>query len=66
MSATQVQSRRTHQAGDGLPLSLRLDPSLVAAVDELAASDERSRSWVLRKAVEEYLARHSVADPRST
>jgi RHH-type rel operon transcriptional repressor/antitoxin RelB len=39
-----------------VPLSIRLPEHLAAALDEVAASAERSRSFVVQKAIEAYLA----------
>lgn len=38
-----------------VPLSIRLPEQLAAELDEVAASAERSRSFVVQKAIEAYL-----------
>lgn len=39
-----------------VPLSVRLPERLAAELDEVAAATERSRSFVVQKAIEAYLA----------
>ncbi len=39
-----------------VPVSIRLPERLAAELDEVAASAERSRSFVVQKAIEAYLA----------
>lgn len=39
-----------------VPLSVRLPERLAAELDEVAAAAERSRSFVVQKAIEAYLA----------
>ncbi len=40
-------------------LSVRLPDSLVAELDEVAAATARSRSFLVQKAIEAYLAEHA-------
>jgi predicted transcriptional regulator len=40
-----------------LPVCISLEPRLLAQLDERAAADDRSRSWITAKAIAEYLAR---------
>lgn len=42
--------------------SLKLDPQLKERVQRLAASRRRSAHWILREAVEEYVAREEQRD----
>ena len=42
-----------------VPLSVRLPERLAAELDEVAAAAERSRSFVVQKAIEAYLAEHA-------
>ena len=42
-----------------VPLSIRLPEALAAELDEVAASAERSRSFVVRCAIEAHLADHA-------
>jgi hypothetical protein len=39
-------------------ITFRIPPALLAKVEKLAKADERSVSFVLRKAVEEYVEQH--------
>lgn len=43
---------------------VRLPTELVERLDDLGAERDRSRSYLIRKAVEEYLARHPAGDGR--
>jgi predicted transcriptional regulator len=40
---------------------LRMDNELWAAAERVAMDDDRSVSWVIRKALEEYIERHRAA-----
>jgi predicted transcriptional regulator len=44
---------------------VRLPADDLAALDELGTDRERSRSYLIRKAVQEYLARHRPATATS-
>lgn len=47
-------------------VSIALPPALLKRLDDAATILDRSRSWVVAKAAEEYLARHETAlIPRS-
>ncbi len=37
------------------PFTVRLDPEILDALDQLAVRTERSRSWLISKAVEDYV-----------
>ncbi len=39
------------------PTSVRLTDEQIEALDEIAEREERSRSWLISKAVDEYIAR---------
>lgn len=41
---------------------VRLPPELVTRLDDLGAERDRSRSYLIRKAVEEYLERNQTGD----
>jgi predicted transcriptional regulator len=38
------------------PFTVRLDAETLSALDELASRTERSRNWLVAKAVEDYVA----------
>jgi predicted transcriptional regulator len=38
------------------PFTVRLDPEILDALDRLADRTERSRSWLIAKALEDYVA----------
>lgn len=40
-------------------ITISIDPDEYEAVEKLAKKDERSASWVIRKAVREYLERQN-------
>jgi len=40
-----------------------LPPPVVAELDAIAKADDRSRSYVIRKAVEDYIAEHRSPAP---
>lgn len=42
--------------------SLRLDPERRRKLQEIADRDERDLSYVIRKAIDEYLDRHGAAE----
>jgi predicted transcriptional regulator len=42
--------------------SLRLDPERRRKLQEIADRDDRDLSYVIRKAIDEYLDRHGVAE----
>jgi predicted transcriptional regulator len=37
-------------------ITISIDPQQYAAIEELATQEERSFAWIIRKAVQEYLA----------
>jgi predicted transcriptional regulator len=41
--------------------TIRLDPAQKAALDVIGERLDRSRSWLLRKAVDEFVERHTKA-----
>ncbi len=41
------------------PFTVRLDPEILHALDQLADRTERSRSWLIAKAVQDYVALNS-------
>lgn len=41
------------------PFTVRLDESALAALDRLAQKTERSRNWLVARALEDYLALNS-------
>ncbi len=41
------------------PFTVRLDPQTLDALDQLAVRTERSRSWLISKAVEDYVQLNS-------
>ena len=38
------------------PFTVRLDPEILQALDQLADRTDRSRSWLITKAVQDYVA----------
>jgi predicted transcriptional regulator len=38
------------------PFTVRLDPETLSALDELSSRTERSRNWLVSKAVQDYVA----------
>jgi predicted transcriptional regulator len=40
-------------------LPLRIDKRLLAEVERIAEKEDRPRSWIVRKAIEEYVKRYS-------
>jgi predicted transcriptional regulator len=47
-------------------VSFAIAKDMVAKVEAIAKAQDRPRSYILRKAVEEYVARHPVADQEIT
>lgn len=45
------------------PLVVRVTSGLLAQVDDLAAEKGLSRSWIVRRALKEYIERHPHLDP---
>lgn len=45
-----------------IPIVARLEPAQVEALDAIGERQDRSRSWLVRKAVEEFIERN--AEPR--
>jgi len=43
-----------------VPVCITIDPDQLAAVDRLAAECRVSRAWIVRAAVDHYLAQHRV------
>jgi predicted transcriptional regulator len=44
------------------PTSFRLSEAQADALDKIGKRDERSRSWLIRKAIDEYIERHGVPE----
>lgn len=42
--------------------SIRLSEAQTEALDEIGKRDDRSRSWLIRKAVDEFIERHLKAE----
>lgn len=38
--------------------NISLPPSIIARLDKFMAEEERQRSWVIQKALDEYLKKH--------
>lgn len=48
------------------PTSVRLTDQQIEALDEIAEREERSRSWLISKAVDEYIARDKKSRKTTT
>jgi predicted transcriptional regulator len=44
--------------------NIRIDPEIEQALDEIAARFERSRNWVINRAVREFVRRHENEETR--
>jgi predicted transcriptional regulator len=45
------------------PISVSLRPEIIAALDRQAEAEDRSRSWLADRAIDEWLATHAKAAP---
>lgn len=52
MGATQVKART---------VTLRLEPSLLERLDAIGGAEDRTRGWVIRRAIREFLERQEGA-----
>lgn len=44
------------------PTSIRLTAAQEKALDEIGKREDRDRSWLIRKAIDEYIERHQKAE----
>lgn len=42
---------------DDSPVSVRLPPDLISELDAIVRAEERSRTWAIRRAIAEWVAR---------
>jgi predicted transcriptional regulator len=61
MTKSKQASTKTKKLPKDITLSISVDPELRQAIDERAKKDDRSSSYIARKAIEQYLGIEGTA-----
>lgn len=61
---SDMPRKPTPEADKKVPIGARVDPHALSALAELARADDRTLSYMIEKAIREYVERHAAKPPR--